>query len=128
VKVLIDTHTMIWLDGVPSMLSTVAAAICVDPNNELIISMVSLWEIQIKLQLGKLTLHSTLEGIVERQFMQNRARLVSIEFEHVLELAKLPALHRDPFDRMLIAQARVEQAVLLTKDAQLAQYPIQTIW
>jgi PIN domain nuclease of toxin-antitoxin system len=128
VKVLLDTHTFIWLDAHPSELSPLALSICSDRSNELLISLASLWEMQIKLQLKKLNLRLSLSELVTSQTQVNRIAVLAVRFPHVLELAQLLMLHRDPFDRMLIAQARIEGATLLTKDAHFAQYPIQVVW
>lgn len=82
---------------------------------------------QIKLQLGKLTLHEPIEQIVEREQTRNGMLVLPIQFSHVLEIRRLPVFHRDPFDRMLIAQARVENLPVLTVDPVFQGYPVATL-
>jgi PIN domain nuclease of toxin-antitoxin system len=127
-KYLLDTHVFIWLDNDPEKLSGKAAAICTDSNNTLLLSMASVWEMQIKVQLGKLRLPAPLAEIVHNQATSNRVALLPIELSHVLGLSSLPFHHKDPFDRLLIAQAGVENAVLLTDDDQVVQYSVSTVW
>jgi PIN domain nuclease of toxin-antitoxin system len=125
---LLDTHTFIWWDSEPERLSETGFALCKDRNNTLLLSMASAWEIQIKYQLGKLTLRMPLADIVANQQESNGLKLLSISFSHILALQDLPMVHRDPFDRLLAAQAKVENIALLTVDAVFAQYPIKVMW
>ena len=127
-KVLLDTHVFIWLDNDPDKLSAKAAQICADSSNLLLLSLASVWEMQIKTQLGKLKLPAPLPQIVGNQVTTNRIQLLRIELSHIFALSNLPQQHRDPFDRLLIAQAQTEKAILLTDDAQIARYPISTTW
>ena len=92
------------------------------------VSLVSLWEIQIKTHLGKLDLNAPLLEIVQRQETENGIALLPITLPHIGELDRLPWHHKDPFDRMLIAQSRVEGVTLVTRDAVFSQYVCQTIW
>ncbi|MEO0556717.1 MAG: type II toxin-antitoxin system VapC family toxin [Bacteroidota bacterium] len=126
-KVLLDTHTFIWADAEPHRLSGVVAEAIRDPGNEVLLSVVSLWEIQIKVMLGKLALRAPLEQILDDQDA-NGISMLELTTGHVLALSALPPLHRDPFDRMLAAQASAENAVLATGDQTLATYPIRTLW
>jgi PIN domain nuclease of toxin-antitoxin system len=128
VKLLLDTHTFIWWDSAPSDLSATALALCSDAGNQLVLSVASLWEIQIKRQLGKLNLRMPLGEIVAHQQETNGVTLLAIGQAHVLALDQLPAHHRDPFDRMLVAQALVEGATLVSADSVLKSYPIQVQW
>jgi len=125
---LLDTHVFLWWAMQSSRLSPKAFALCQDATNILKLSVASVWEIQIKEQLGKLRLPAPLADIVETQRDRNRIELLSIELEHVLGLANLPTYHKDPFDRLLIAQAQVEGLVLISGDARLAEYPIEVVW
>ena len=125
---LLDTHTFIWLDHDPSQLSPAVAAICQDRQQTLLLSVVSVWEIIIKQQLGKLTLRLPLADIVAEQGQQNDVQILPITLAHTLEVAQLPLVHKDPFDRLLIAQSRVENAVLLSADHVFASYPVQVLW
>jgi PIN domain nuclease of toxin-antitoxin system len=126
-KLLLDTHTFVWWVSDPAKLSSKALAQCLDPANTVLFSVVSMWEIQIKNQLGKLTLARPLADIVATQQL-NQFQLISLDLGHVLALDALPMHHRDPFDRILIAQAQVEDAVLVSHDALIAQYPVRVLW
>lgn len=92
------------------------------------LSMASIWEIQIKQQLGKLTLPAPLQDVVENQRQVNHITLLPIELAHVIGLGSLPDYHKDPFDRLLIAQAQVENLRLISNDPHVARYPVQVIW
>ena len=127
-KLLLDTHTFIWWDSEPAKLSAPALSACQDQANTLILSVVSVWEIQIKSQLGKLKLNLPLSEIVQSQRQTNNVQILTVELEHVLELQNLPYHHKDPFDRLLIAQANVEGAQLVSGDSAFSAYPINLIW
>ena len=127
-KLLLDTHVFIWWDSEPARLSPRALALCQDPQNTLLLSVVSLWEMQIKLQLGKLKLALPLKEIVEGQRRTNNVEILPVTLEHVLGLENLPPYHKDPFDRLLVAQAIVEEAVLVSADPNIAKYPVQIVW
>jgi PIN domain nuclease of toxin-antitoxin system len=128
VKLLLDTHTFIWWDADPARLSAVALALCRDPANQLVLSVASLWEIQIKRQLSKLDLRQPLAGIVAQQQETNGMTILPIVPAHVLALEDLPLHHRDPFDRLLAAQALVEEATLVSGDPVLRSYPVEVRW
>jgi len=104
-KLLLDTHTFIWWDSEPARLSLHALALCQDRQNVLLLSVVSVWEMQIKLQLGKLRLALPLKEIIETQQQTNSIEILPVTLAHVLALENLPAYHKDPFDRLLVAQA-----------------------
>lgn len=108
-KLLLDTHTFIWWDSEPARLSPRALALLTERQNTLLLSVISIWEIQIKLQLGKLRLAVPLKEIVESQQQTNNVQILPLTLEHVLALENLPAHHKDPFDRLLVAQAIVEK-------------------
>lgn len=127
-KLLLDTHTFIWWDSEPDKLSEAALALCQTSSNILILSVASVWEIQIKHQLGKLTLKMPLPDIVQGQQKSNNLRILPISLQHALALDLLPLHHKDPFDRILIAQAKVEKVALLSADPVFAQYPIRVRW
>ncbi len=101
---------------------------CSDPANDLILSVTSLWEMQIKLQLGKLNLRLSLGDIVSQQVAANGVIILPVHAAHVFALAELPAVHKDPFDRLLVAQANIESALLVSADAIFDRYPVQTAW
>lgn len=127
-RVLLDTHTFIWWTGVPEKLSTSASSLLAEPNTELILSVASVWEMQIKLQLGKLNLSLPLRELIENQQQTNNLELLPIDVSHVWVLENLPTPHKDPFDRIIIAQATVEQISILSVDAVFDEYPINRVW
>jgi PIN domain nuclease of toxin-antitoxin system len=127
-KVLLDTHAFIWWDGAPDKLSPQARAACQDRTNLLLFSVASAWEMQIKLQLGKLHLRLPLAEVIASQQQTNDIQVLPIVLSHVLALQGLPAHHRDPFDRLLIAQANAEEATLISHDSVFADYPVQVLW
>ena len=125
-KLLLGTHIFIWWVSDPSKLSQQALALCEDGTNSLIVSVASIWEIQIK-QLGKLTLNLPLQQLIANQQQTNDVAVLPIGLVHVLALQGLPTHHKDSFDRMLVAQAIVEQAILLSADSVFAAYPVQVL-
>ncbi len=127
-KLLLDTHVFIWWDSEPERLSARARELCQNRENIVLLSVASAWEIQVKLQLGKLSLRLPLAEIIENQQETNHVEILRIELSHVLALGSLAAHHKDPFDRMLVAQAIAEDAVLATADPMLAKYPIKVEW
>ena len=124
-RLLLDTHIFIWLAGESSALPPRARSLCEDTGNELWLSVASVWEMQIKHQLGKLPLSMPLAELVGSQGEANGVALLGIALRHVLALEALPPLHGDPFDRLLIAQARVEGLALLTADDMLLRYDVR---
>ncbi len=127
-KLLLDTHTFIWWDSQPQRLSQQILNMCQDPENELLVSVASLWEIQIKLQLGKLELNKPLAELVSGQQEINKIDILDVKLEHILALAKLPPHHKDPFDRLLIAQTDIEEAILVSKDQIFTEYEVKLVW
>jgi PIN domain nuclease of toxin-antitoxin system len=126
-KLLLDTHIFLWLNSEPEKVPPAAYAACCDPHNQLYLSHVSPWEIQIKQQLGKLQLRATLSGLMETQARENGLIMLPIELAHIYALSQLPFHHKDPFDRLLIAQARIESMVLVTADRKISLYDLETI-
>jgi PIN domain nuclease of toxin-antitoxin system len=127
-KVLLDTHAFIWWDSDPTKLSPEARAACEERANVVLLSVASAWEMQIKLQLGKLVLRLPLAEVVTSQQQTNDIQVLPVALGHVLALQSLPAHHKDPFDRLLIAQANVEGAVLVSHDPVFAHYPVKLLW
>jgi PIN domain nuclease of toxin-antitoxin system len=127
-NLLLDTHAFIWWDNDPAKLPPPVLALCSDPANTVWLSVASLWEIQIKLQLGKLTLALPLANVVENQRETNALQILPITLEHVLALGHLPSHHKDPFDRLLIAQANAETMTLISHDPMLSNYPVKVMW
>ena len=119
--VLLDTHLLLWAAGQPQKLSRKARRLLEDPDSQLWFSATSLWEIAIKRALGREDFKT--EPIrLRRALIDNGWRELAISSEHALATLGLPSLHKDPFDRMLIAQAQVEGIILATSDALVAQY------
>lgn len=126
-RYLLDTQIFIWWDSEPERLPARLLELCEVSRNSLVLSVASLWEIQIKAQLGKLDLNRPLSTILIEQRRNNSLQVLPIEADHILALQELPLHHKDPFDRLIIAQARVENLVLLSVDGGLAQYPVTII-
>ena len=124
-KLLLDTHTFIWWDSEPQRLPSATLLLCQDEANALVLSVASVWEMQIKMQLGKLVLRQPLEVLIAGQIDANGLQLLPVTLPHVLALQDLPAHHKDPFDRMLVAQANIEEAVLLSSDPIMSKYPVR---
>ena len=119
-KILLDTHVLLWwLDDAPELQKLVRSAIS-DADNVIYISAVTAWEIEIKSALGKLAIPDDWADVV----FEEPFRLLSIDWDHALRVRSLPLLHRDPFDRLLVAQALVENLTLATRDATLAEYGV----
>ncbi|MDJ1180309.1 type II toxin-antitoxin system VapC family toxin [Roseofilum sp. BLCC_M91] len=127
-NILLDTHVLIWLAIEPQKLSTQATQILRDSNNTLFFSLVSIWEMQIKIQLNKLTLNLPLSEVIDRQQQVNGLQILPIELAHIFALEQLPNPHRDPFDRLLIAQVFVSQIPILSIDIIFDRYPVQRLW
>ncbi len=127
-RCLLDTHTFLWAIADSPLLPKVVAELLEDESNELFFSVASLWEIAIKLSLDKLRLDFPFSDLVTRHILKSDVKLLGIEAQHLDALIELPFHHRDPFDRLLIAQSMSEQLILLTRDKELSAYPIQTIW
>ncbi len=127
-NVLLDTHVLIWWSISPGNLSETVYQLLDDQSNSLFFSLASIWEMQIKLQIGKLTLNLPLPELIENQCQTNGLQLLSIETSHIYALNNLPPHHKDPFDRILIAQAIVETIPIVSIDGIFDNYPIQRLW
>ena len=127
-KLLLDTHLLLWAAGDPDRLSHTARALIEDPENELIFSAASLWEIAIKRGLGRADFHVD-SRVLRRCQKDNGYGELPITSEHAVAIDSLPLIHKDPFDRILIAQAIVEGITLLTTDSLVAKYsgPIHSV-
>jgi PIN domain nuclease of toxin-antitoxin system len=122
VKLLLDTQLLLWAAGQPDRLSAEASAAIRDQRNELLFSAASLWEVAIKNMLGRPDFHVD-PRLLRRGLLENGYGELAIVGPHAVAIMNLPSIHKDPFDRMLIAQAVVEGVALLTADALVAQYP-----
>ncbi|GIK61367.1 MAG: type II toxin-antitoxin system VapC family toxin [Ignavibacteriota bacterium] len=125
---LLDTNALLWIVTDDVQLSKKARKIFLDEENEIFISVASLWEIAIKVSLKRLNLGQTLNEFYIRHIVGNKIRLMDIKVEHLAELEYLEFHHRDPFDRLIISQAIVEKIHVLSKDKVLSKYPIKRIW
>jgi PIN domain nuclease of toxin-antitoxin system len=121
---LLDTHALIWALEASPRLSTTAREVIEDSSNTILVSVVSAWEIQIKKALGRLATPDNIEDVIEAAGFFKRL----VTFADVRHVSTLPMHHRDPFDRMLIAQAIEDGSPLVSADPQIARYPIQVIW
>lgn len=121
-RLLLDTHVLLWaLAG--RRLSREAKAAIEDPSNAVLVSAATLWELTIKASLGRLTMPDDLAAVLADEDIE----VLAITGAHAFAVGKLPALHRDPFDRLLVAQARAEHLVLVTRDEQLARYDVDVL-
>jgi PIN domain nuclease of toxin-antitoxin system len=127
VKLLLDTCTFLWLAGGGS-LSPAAAASIRDPSNEVFLSAVSTWEIASKYRTGKLTLPEPPDRLIPTERGLRGVLALSFDEESALQVLRLPPLHRDPFDRMLISQAIAGSLAIVTPDPLITQYPVRVIW
>lgn len=125
---LLDTHAFIWWAEAPERLPAGLIARLSDPAEVLLLSMASLWEMQIKIALGKLVMQRPLRAVVEEQQAENGIDLLDIAPRHVWALDTLPLAHGDPFDRLLIAQAHCDRLTLVSRDSQFDAYPIRRLW
>jgi len=125
---LMDTHTFLWWITDYSKLSPRVINIISDGDNDLLLSAASGWEIAIKAKLGRLELPDMPERFIPEQLHINAFGALPVAMSHALRVHALPNHHRDPFDRMLVAQAQVEGYAILTSDLQIAKYDVQTIW
>jgi PIN domain nuclease of toxin-antitoxin system len=128
VKLLLDTCTFLWCIEGGEALSDVVKRALVDPANDVYLSSVSAWEIVVKHALGKLPLPEPPERYVPAQRQMRGIERFPLDEEASLHLQRLPPLHRDPFDRMLICQALVANLTLVTPDENIARYPVRTLW
>lgn len=127
-NVLLDTHALLWSYAAPQRLSQTARDCILDAADRKWVSVVSVWEIAIKLSIGKLTYVEDFDAFVKEAIFDNRFELLDIDPSHASESTRLPWAHKDPFDRMLAAQARVEKMPLVSADMVMDKYGITRIW
>lgn len=127
-NVLLDTHTLLWFISGDERTSQNARNIIESDSTKLFVSIASLWEIAIKINIGKLDLHIPFKKL-QKEVLNNNFTILPIEFTHTVQLSKLEPIHRDPFDRILISQALVENFTIITKDNAFSQYKgLKTSW
>jgi len=125
---LLDTQVWLWLQSEPERVIPTVRETLADPQHELLLSAASAWEIAIKHGLGKLSLPVPPEQYVPASMERSDTASLPVSVAHALRVASLPAHHRDPFDRLLVAQAQLERLTLVTADRQLAPYDVELIW
>ena len=123
-RLLLDTHALLWWVFEQPELSARAEGLIMDRGNEIVVSVVSPWEIVIKARLGRLDV----PAFVRDQLDRNGFSVLPVSLDHVLRVHGLPLLHKDPFDRLLVAQALHEAMPLVTRDGRLAAYGAETLW
>ena len=127
-KALLDTHTFLWWITDNPKLSPRVREIISDGRNELFLSAASGWEIAIKAKLGRIYIPGKPQSFISEQMVINAVQGLPIQMSHALQVYLLPPYHRDPFDRMLVAQAQLEGLPILTNDIQISRYSVETIW
>lgn len=126
-NLLLDTHIFIWWEIEKHKLSAARLAMLKDTDNALYLSLASLWELQLKIMLGKFKFPKPLAGIIRDQQTVNDLQILSITAEHIYQLENLPFHHKDPFDRLLIAQAVTEDFTLVSDDPTFSAYSVKLI-
>jgi PIN domain nuclease of toxin-antitoxin system len=127
-KVLIDTHAFIWWTSNSQKLTPAVYSLITNPMTDVVLSIVSIWEIQIKLSLGKIELKTNLPELIDCEVRCNRIELLHLSLFHIYELNNLPHYHKDPFDRLLIAQAKFEKLSIVSIDDKFNDYEIDRLW
>ena len=127
-RLLLDTHTLLWWHDQPARLTETAYGAIRELGNDVWLSVVNGWEIQIKVQLGKLTLPKPLRVLLQEEQTVNGFRVLPVTLEHVYAHDKSPLHHRDPFDRLLIAQAHQAGLTMVTHDPKFSAYSIPVLW
>jgi PIN domain nuclease of toxin-antitoxin system len=128
VKLLLDTQVFLWMVSNASELSPKARRLAVAGENFLYLSLASVWEMAIKISLGKLKLAEPIESFITEALLENNIRQLEINFRHVARVADLPFHHRDPFDRLLVSQAQVEDLHILSADKAFDRYEVRRLW
>ena len=127
-RLLLDTHAMLWFLLDDARLSSQADGLISDLKNDIVVSPASYWEIAIKIRLGKYALPEPLDAFFERELRRNRFDILPIEPKHAAVLTTLPLHHRDPFDRLLIGQAVAEGISIVSSDAAFDAYGVERLW
>ena len=125
---LLDTHALLWIVTDDKQLSNKVEKLFLNEQNEIFLSIVRLWEIAIKVSLKRLELGQSLSDFYFKHVIGNKIRLLDIKVEHLAELENLEFHHRDPFDRILVAQCLVEKMAIMSKDKIFSNYSIKRIW
>jgi PIN domain nuclease of toxin-antitoxin system len=127
-RLLLDTHAFLWFIQGSQNLSATARNLIEDQGNQKLLSIASLWEISIKVSIGKLDVGMAIAQLVSREVYGNGFEVLAIQANHLDELTKLIFHHKDPFDRLIIAQALAERMPVVTKDEAFGRYPVSRLW
>jgi PIN domain nuclease of toxin-antitoxin system len=127
-RILIDTCSFLWFIENNPKLSSTALSLIEDSDNEILFSMVSVWEIAIKSSIGKLSITYPFDDFIRQQLKVNDIELLTIKFEHVSYITSLPFHHRDPFDRLILSQSIVEKLPIVSADSIFDSYPVKRLW
>ncbi len=127
-KYLFDTHAFLWLNDESERLTQTVKELCSSGEHEFYLSMASAWEMQIKHQLGKLSLAMPIAELVIKNTQENNIQLLPIDLSHINYLEQLPSHHKDPFDRIIIAQAIIEGMSIISIDHAFLDYPVNIVW
>jgi PIN domain nuclease of toxin-antitoxin system len=127
-RLLLDTHTFLWFIQGSQNLSETARNLIEDQGNQKLMSIASLWEISIKVSIGKLDVGMAIAELLSREVYGNGFEVLAIQANHLDELTKLVFHHKDPFDRLIIAQALAERMPVVTRDEVFGRYPVSLLW
>ena len=127
-RLLLDTHVLLWMHDEIEKLSSAAVDALTSTENSLHLSTASIWEIQVKFKSGKLKLAKPIDEILDEQIAANDLSILPLERRHAVNVINLPSTHKDPFDRMIISQAMVENMTILTADPKFSEYPVKLLW
>jgi PIN domain nuclease of toxin-antitoxin system len=127
-RVLLDTNSFLWFISGSHRLSIDAQRFIADLDNQLVLSLASLWEIAIKISIGKLELLQPFDQLIPQQLKENDIHVMPIELSHLTKILGLPFHHRDPFDRLIIAQALTEGLSVISPDIVFSKYSVKLIW
>jgi len=127
-RILLDTHTFLWMIFGDERLNETVRTQIGSRQNQVLISVATLWEIAIKTSLGKLDLKIPFEKIIEEQLDMYTFQMLPISFKALVAVSTMPFHHRDPFDRLLVAQAIVEDVPIVTRDSVFSSYPVKVLW
>lgn len=127
-RLLLDSHVLLWAIDSPQKLPVAVRKAILDESNELYASVASIWEILLKVQIGKLVLPEVDDFLRSHLRKLGIRSYLPVSLSHVMQTARLPLIHKDPFDRLLVAQAIVEDLVLVSKDIVFRQYPVKLRW
>ncbi|MGF1575027.1 MAG: type II toxin-antitoxin system VapC family toxin [Cyanophyceae cyanobacterium] len=127
-RLLLDTHALLWFVLEDPRLSIASQSVITNPNNQILVSIASLWEIAIKISIGKYQLSDPFESFWLEQLKLNRFTLLNVAIQHTARIITLPFHHRDPFDRLIIAQALVERIPIVSVDDVFDLYGVSRVW